>query len=371
MLTYCTNIHPAESWHDTFANVRRYVPEVKKKVASQNPFPIGLRLSGRAAAEVDRDEAERFHAWCHDNGCYVATINGFPYGTFHHVPVKEAVYLPDWRHPERLRYTKQLAQHLAVWLPEGMRGSISTVPVGFKNCIGPEDGAQVRSHLLAALEFLDTISQTSGKEILLAVEPEPGCVLETTDDVVHFFEKLNLPDNLRPFLAVCYDCCHQALQFETPHSSLELLAVNDIRIGHVQVSSALRLVHSDIKSMQRFCEPCYLHQTVGRRQDGALLRYHDLDQAFAAPPADVQEWRIHFHIPVFIDRLTDGASTQPFLREILPLFGPDIPLEVETYTWEVLPPDLQTARVTESIIREIDWVKEHRQPVGIKSARQL
>ncbi len=313
--------------------------------------------------------AERFRAWCQNNDCYVATINGFPYGTFHHVPVKEKVYQPDWRHPERLHYTQKLIRLLAFWLPDNMRGSISTVPVGFKECIGPDDGAAVRSHLLAALEFLEHTAQTTGKEILLAMEPEPACVLETTDDVVHFFTNLDLPEALRPFLAVCYDCCHQALQFESPRHSLELLTANDIRIGHVQVSSALRLENSDIRIMQRFCEPCYLHQTVGRRRDGTLLRFHDLEPALSAAPADIDEWRIHFHIPVFVDQLSDGASTQPFLREILPLFDPDIPLEVETYTWTVLPPDLQTTTVTESIIREIGWVQEHR-PLSIMKTLQ-
>jgi sugar phosphate isomerase/epimerase len=360
MLTYCTNIHPAETWIDTFANIRSYVPEVKKKIAPDVPFPIGLRLSGRAAAELDTAGAERFQDWCQDNDCYVATINGFPYGTFHHVPVKEKVYLPDWRHPERLRYTKELARILTFMLPENMRGSISSVPVGFKDCIGPDAAATVRKHLLDALEFLDHTAQTTGKEILLALEPEPACVLETTTDVVRYFASLDLPQTLRPFLAVCYDCCHQALQFESPLHSLELLAANDIRIGHVQVSSALRLEHSDLRSMHRFCEPCYLHQTVGRRRDGTLLRFNDLDLALSSAVADVDEWRIHFHIPVFVDLLSDGASTQPYLKEILPLFDTDIPLEVETYTWTVLPPDLQTATVTDSIIREIDWVQEHR-----------
>ena len=366
MVTYCTNIHPAECWSDIFANVRRYVLEVKERVSPQDPFPVGLRISGLAASELDTKSAEEFHEWCRQHGCFVATINGFPFGTFHHVPVKETVYQPDWRQQERLDYTKQLARLLAVWLPEKMTGSISTVPVGFKDCISRDDASLIKKNLVEVLQFLEHIAQTTGKEILLSMEPEPGCVLETTLDVVHFFDELVLPEALRPFLAVCYDCCHQALQFESPPDSLRLLRVNDIRIGNVQVSSALRLEHSDISCMQRFCEPCYLHQTVGRREDNTLVRYNDLDQAIAAAPADILEWRIHFHIPVFIDQLTDCTSTQPFLKQILPLFPADIPLEVETYTWTVLPPDLQMATVTESIVREIEWVKMARTESIIK-----
>jgi sugar phosphate isomerase/epimerase len=329
-------------------------------VSPNDSFPVGLRLSGQAAAELETDSAKEFHEWCRDNDCFVATINGFPYGTFHHVPVKEAVYLPDWRYPERLHYTKKLANLLAVWLPSGMQGSISTVPIGYKKCIVAADESIIGGHLRAALEFLEHTAQTTGKKIVLAIEPEPGCVLETTTEVVHFFEKLNLPDSLRSFLTVCYDCCHQALQFESPSQSLRLLAENGINIGHVQVSSALLLAHPDINRMRRFSEACYLHQTVGRRRDNSLVRYDDLDVALADAPSDVVEWRVHFHIPVFIEELQDCASTQPFLREILPLFNADIPLEVETYTWTVLPADLQTTTVAESIVREIEWVRDHR-----------
>lgn len=359
MLTYCSNIHPGESWDEIFANVRRYVPEVKRQVSPGAAFPVGLRLSGQAAAELDDESAAEFRAWCLDHDCYVATMNGFPYGAFHHVPVKERVYWPDWRHPERLGYTKKLASLLASWLPEFKSGSISTVPLGFKADIGPDDRKPIRANLLRALQFLDALAQKTGKEIVLSLEPEPGCLLETTADVVRLFEILELPDGLRPYLSVCFDCCHQALQFEVPAQSLQLLADNDIRIGHVQVSSALRLENRDIALLGRFCEPCYLHQAVGRRRDGSLLRFNDLDQAIAAGAHDVVEWRIHFHIPVFVDCLSDCASTQPFLLEILPLLAPEIPLEVETYTWSVLPQELRAATVTESIVRELAWVAAH------------
>ncbi len=364
MPTYCTNIHPAETWEETVANVYRYVPVVKAAVSPDSSFPIGLRLSGLAAAGAEPERAAAFHDWCKDNDCFVATVNGFPFGAFHHVPVKESVYLPDWRHPERLAYTKRLAALLAGWLPEGRRGSISTVPVGFRRVVTAAELPVAIANLRRALEFLDHLAQTTGKEITLALEPEPGCLLETTRELVDFFDRLELPPNLRHFLTVCYDCCHQALQYEHPADSLTLLATHDIRIGHVQVSSALRLMQSDLSPMQRFCEPCYLHQTVGRRRDGTLLRFDDLDLALAAAPEGIEEWRIHFHVPVFIDHLHDCATTRPFLEKILPLFEPSLPLEVETYTWSVLPRELRTEELTESIIREILWVNEARRRVS-------
>jgi len=360
MLTYCTNIHPAESWQGIMANVHQYVPAIKEAVSPATPFPIGLRLSGQAAREAGPEQAARFHDWCQEHGCFVATVNGFPYGTFHHVPVKETVYLPDWRHPERLAYSKRLATLLAGWLPPGVRGSISTVPIGFRRAIGADDLPLALANLRLALEFLDHLAQTTGKEITLSIEAEPGCVLETTPDLVAFFDRLQLPPHLRRLLTVCYDCCHQALQYESPIESLALLAEHAITIGHVQVSSALWLRQADLSPMQRFHEPCYLHQTVGRRRDGSLVRFDDLDAALTADEPEVREWRIHFHVPVFIGELSDCLTTQPFLKEVLPLFDPNLCLEVETYTWSVLPRDLRAVGLTESIIREIRWVAAHR-----------
>jgi sugar phosphate isomerase/epimerase len=360
MITYCTNIHPGESWQEIFTAVRLHAPVVKKKIAPDLNFPLGLRLSGRAAREMTGQDAENFHCWCNDEGFQVTTINGFPYGTFHHTPVKKSVYQPDWRSLERLKYTKKLAELLCRWLPDGKVGSISTVPIGYRSCISPEDFPGVRKHIRDALDFLDHLAQKTGKEILLAIEPEPGCYIETTRDVIDTFSSLDLSPEQQRRLAVCFDCCHQALQFENPAESLTLLKEYNIRIGHVQISSALRLLQPDIIRLARFQESCYLHQTVGRRGDGVLLHYQDLEQAIAESPVDVEEWRVHFHVPVFLDRMTECGSTRFFLEEILPLFPPDTSMEVETYTWTVLPPELQTGAVTDSIIREIEWVERNR-----------
>lgn len=360
MITYCTNIHPGESWQEISAAVRCHAPVVKKQVAPDGWFPLGLRLSGRAALEMTEQDADNFYKWCLDEGLQITTVNGFPYGTFHNTPVKESVYLPDWRYAERLDYTRKLATLLSRWLPEGMTGSISTVPVGFRSCIGHDDFLRAKKNISVALDFLDNLAQETGKEILLSLEPEPGCYIETTLEVLDVYSRLDLTPNQQNLLAVCFDCCHQALQFEDPAESLQLLADNNIRIGHVQVSSALRLLHPDISLLKRFQESCYLHQTVGRKENDELLRYHDLGPAIEDSPDGVEEWRVHFHVPVFLDRTRESGSTRFFLEEILPLFPPDTPMEVETYTWTVLPPELQSGSVTDCIVREIQWVQSNR-----------
>lgn len=402
-VTYCTNIHPGESWADALCNLAAHTLAVKAAVCPDRPFPVGLRVSGRASREITPDEAARFRDWLDDHGLYVATVNGFPYGTFHARPVKAGVYQPDWRDPVRLEYSLRLAELLAVWLPEGMDGSVSTVPVGFRAGFDCGQESLALDALRRAAEGLDDLVQRTGKRIRLSLEPEPGCLVETTPELIALFDRLALPGNLRDCLAACYDCCHQALQFETPAWSLRLLADNSITVGHVQVSSALHLPSADLSRLSRFDEPVYLHQCVARHADGTLDRFDDLGQALAASagtggarqaavaaecsgtdavneaagtpgvgttgPAgtsdancleDADCWRVHFHLPVFLAELPECLSTQQFLKDFLPLLPASVPMEVETYTFDVLPAQLRTPTVVESIVREIKWVEDCR-----------
>ncbi|MBI4805929.1 MAG: metabolite traffic protein EboE [Desulfovibrio sp.] len=370
-VTYCTNIHPGESWAATLLSLETHTVAVKDAVCPASPFPVGLRVSGQASREIDHREAGRFKEWLDSNGLFVVTMNGFPYGTFHDSPVKAQVYQPDWRSPVRLEYTLRLAELLSRWLPEGMDGSISTVPVGFKADFDPSQTELARQNLIRALQGLDALAQRTGKRIRLSLEPEPGCLLETTPELVVFFANLKVSDTLREHLAVCYDCCHQALQFEDPGQSLRLLEDNSICIGHVQVSSALHLPCPDLSRLSRFDEPVYLHQCVARHGNGSLERFDDLGLALGAtggahkdtPGAcaeDTECWRVHFHLPVFLPELPECLTTQEFLKQFLPMLPADVPLEVETYTFAVLPRELQTATVVESIVREIEWVDSCR-----------
>jgi hypothetical protein len=359
LITYCSNIHPGESWEDVFASLRQHIPVVKAAISPDHPFPIGLRLSHQAVTELTPAENARFTAWLRAHDCFVPTLNGFPYGAFHGQRVKERVYLPDWRSPERAAYTIRLADLLAGWLPESMAGSISTVPIGFKEMLGEENLPAVRRQLLAVLTHLQLLRDERGRQITLALEPEPGCLLETTEEVCRFFEALALPPQLSGFIGICYDCCHQAVEFETPASSLARLAEAGIPIAKVQVSSALSLAEPTAEVLKRFDEPRYLHQVVVRRSDGGLSRYTDLPEALEQhKAASGDEWRCHFHVPIFSPGAGGYGTTRAFLEEILPRLPDDVLLEVETYTWDVLPPELRCGTVTESIIREILWLKE-------------
>jgi len=386
-LTYCTNIHPGETWPEVAASLGRHLPEVKRRVAADQPFGVGLRLSAVATAALREPAAlEQLKALLEDNGCYVFTINGFPYGPFHGRPVKEQVYQPDWRHEERVTYSAQLADLLAELLPAdpALEGSISTVPGTFKPLAeAPGATLEMTRNLVRHAAHLVDIRERTGRTIALALEPEPCCFLETIAETVAFFEQhlfgaaairhlIELTGlapgeaeaALRRHLGVCYDVCHAAVEFEDPRGSLRALRSAGIGVPKLQLSAALRIAEvgaATAAQLQPFDEPVYLHQVIERR-DGRLTRHLDLPQALATlDEAAGAEWRVHFHVPVFLAELTDFSTTQAFLGEILALHRREpisAHLEVETYTWDVLPARYRQVGVASAIARELTWVIE-------------
>ena len=388
-LTYCTNIHRGETWPEVLSSLERHVPAIKAQLAPDRPFGVGLRLSA-IAAEALRERAafDQLRGFLDSKGLYVFTINGFPYGPFHGVRVKEEVYQPDWQHEERLSYTNLLADLLADLLPNeaGLEGSVSTVPGTFKPLSEPPGVVErIADNLMRHVAHLVRLQARTGRTIALALEPEPYCFLETIEETVRFFEGhlfagpaidrlvgLSGLDwgeaeaALRRHLGVCYDVCHAAVEYEDPKGGLEQLRAAGIRVPKLQLSAALRIARVDAagaERLHRFDEPVYLHQVVERR-NGGLTRYLDLPQAFEAldGSGDPREWRIHFHVPIYLDEIEHFSTTQNFLREILAIHCADpisAHLEVETYTWDVLPEDARRVDVATAIARELAWVQQH------------
>ncbi|MGB2823910.1 MAG: metabolite traffic protein EboE, partial [Phycisphaerae bacterium] len=259
-LTYCLNIHPGETWAENFAAVREKAMRVRRAVAPARSFGLGLRLSNEAAVELsDPGTLADFREFLAANDLYVFTINGFPHGRFHGTGVKEDVYRPDWRTPERRDYTIRLTDILAALLPEGVTGSISTVPGSYRSWIRTPDDVKQMCRMLAeaALHAAATLDET-GRDICIALEPEPDCFIESTDEAVAFFaetlpaaagglaDRLGVPPDhvaraLSRHLGVCFDTAHAAVQFEEPAESLGRIASAGVRVGKVQLSAALRL----------------------------------------------------------------------------------------------------------------------------------
>ncbi|MEP4078654.1 metabolite traffic protein EboE [Haloferula sp.] len=368
-LAYCTNIHPAESWEETFVAISTHTLRVRDLVidGSERPFAIGLRLSARAARELlAEDHLPRFKEWLASENAYVFTINGFPYGDFHGTRVKENVYRPDWTDPARLEYTKELFTIISELVPDGVDGSVSTLPGSFK-AFGADEGI-IRGNLIKLAGFLDALSDVSGRDLHLGLEPEPLGHFENTEETLRFYDRLLADtedhEQVKRRIGINYDCCHLALEYEDARSSLAVMRNEGIRISKIHLSAALALDPREegaLDAIRAFDEPTYLHQVMERHPDGRITRHPDLPDGLAAYAlgSDAEQWRVHFHIP--LDRLPEPPllSTSMQSEEVLKLCAEDPGIcshfEIETYTWGVLPDSMQRP-VEDQIAAEYRWV---------------
>jgi len=365
-LAYCTNIHRGGDWPETLASLEEYTLAVRERVCPDRPYAIGLRLSDLASRQLSNPATlDHFQRWLRRRNCYVFTINGFPFGQFHGTKVKEQVYWPDWEHPDRLAYTNRLFDLLAQLVPDGVEGSVSTLPGSFKEFItADEQRAQICEHLWQCIDHIELCATRHGRTLHLGVEPEPLGLFETSAETVRFFEEMaaHRPGDprLQKFLGVNYDTCHLAVEYEEPADAVATFQKAGIRLGKIHLSSALQLAPDAAARawLHRFADDTYLHQVVARTADGTLRRDRDLEVALAQPEGD-REWRIHFHVPLHATTLAHGHTTAPHLLGLLDLLakqpGLCSHLEMETYTWEVLPDELRAASVVDQLVREYEW----------------
>jgi hypothetical protein len=387
-ITYCTNIHPGPDWQQTFNSLKAYLPHIKTRVAEGADFGVGLRLSNKASEELGTgDKLRDLKKWLDENGLYVFTMNGFPYGNFHNEPVKDMVHAPDWSHRERLQYTGRLFEQLAYLLPEGQSGGISTSPISYKHWHSTpsekqkvlQEGARNMGKLILDLYRIEA---GVGKYLHLDIEPEPDGLLENSKEVVDFFKE-ELEPVAVPYLCrelgidtdaalkliyrhvtVCYDICHFALAYESPALSFGNFKAAGIGVGKIQVSAALKIIFkkgeesSTWDALSAFNEPTYLHQVTELR-GREVITYADLPDVLEER-REFKELRAHFHVPVFLEHFGQLDSTQDQILEVLDYLKQHRitdQLEIETYTWEVLPEPLKKP-LADSIVRELQWLKQ-------------
>jgi hypothetical protein len=371
-LAYCTNIHRGSSWAETIDSLDKFTLAVRDQVSPEEPYAIGLRLGASAAKELsDQATMLSFQKWLEKNNCYVFTINGFPYGDFHGTRVKDQVYRPDWTSPDRLAYTNLLFDLLCEMLPAGMEGSVSTLPGSFKRFIteDPQKTA-IFDNLIAQAEHTARLSDQTGHDLHLGLEPEPLGYFETSKESVAFFQDLlayapGKRDLILRYLGINYDTCHLAVEYESPEESLGRLVDHGIRISKIHLSSALKVADftsTTLDALGGFCEETYLHQVIARTGDQPLERYEDLDIALEARQRGLDkadEWRIHFHIPLHAQPEAPLRSTSDHILGTLDFLKtkPDTchHFEMETYTWEVLPGDLGKTDVVDQLVKEYEW----------------
>ncbi|GAA0681258.1 metabolite traffic protein EboE [Streptomyces cellulosae] len=374
-LAYCTNVHPAETLDGVLAQLRDHCEPVRRRLG-RDRLGIGLWLAKDAARALVTDPAALRNLRCEleRRGLEVVTLNGFPYEGFGAEEVKYRVYKPDWADPERLEHTAALARVLAGLLPDDVtEGSISTLPLAWRTAYDDERAESARTALRTLAERLDALEELTGRSVRVALEPEPGCVVETTRDAI---APLTAVGHDR--IGICVDTCHLATSFEEPGTALDDLARAGVPVVKSQLSAALHAEQPHLpevrEALAAFAEPRFLHQT--RTSTAAGLRgTDDLDEALTGDALpDAGPWRSHFHVPLHAAPAAPLTSTLPVLTSVLTrLVGGPHPLtrhlEVETYTWQALPPELRPrgrAQLADGIAAELTLARDLLTDLGLK-----
>jgi sugar phosphate isomerase/epimerase len=374
-LSYCTNVHPAETLDGVLAQLRDHCEPVRRRLG-RDRLGIGLWLARDAARSLVTDPAalRGLRAELERRGLEVVTLNGFPYEGFGADEVKYRVYKPDWADAERLAHTTDLARLLAALLPDDVtEGTISTLPLAWRTDFDDHAAALAGAALTTLAERLDALEELTGRSIRIALEPEPGCTVETTADAIGPLGAL--PGSR---IGVCVDTCHLATSFEDPGTALAALAAAGVTVPKAQLSAALHAENPHLPEVRdalaAFAEPRFLHQT--RTLTAAGLRgTDDLDQAVADDTLpDGAPWRAHFHVPLHAPPAEPLTSTLPVLQDTLTrLVGVPEPLtrhlEVETYTWQALPPELRPrtrGQLADGIAAELTLARDLLTDLGLK-----
>ncbi|MFE4748703.1 metabolite traffic protein EboE [Streptomyces mirabilis] len=374
-LAYCTNVHPAETLDGVLAQLRDHCEPVRRRLG-RDRLGIGLWLARDAAHALVTDPSalRGLRTELEHRGLEVVTLNGFPYEGFGAEEVKYRVYQPDWADPERLAHTTDLARVLAQLLPDDVtEGSISTLPLAWRTAYDQERATAAHTALTTLAERLDALHELTGRSLRIGLEPEPGCTVETTRDALAPLTAIG-----HDRIGICVDTCHLATSFEDPHTALDALAQARVPIVKSQLSAALHAEHPHLPEVRAalaaFDEPRFLHQT--RTLTAAGLRgTDDLGEALAGDALpDASPWRAHFHVPLHAAPAAPLTSTLPVLRAALTrLVGGPHPLtrhlEVETYTWQALPPELRPrarAQLVDGIAAELTLARDLLTGLGLK-----
>ena len=381
---YCTNVHAGVDLQAIQDNLQLYSSAIRINLGSESPLGVGLWIPAKAASELTATSSRvaDFREFLESRSLLAYTINGFPYDNFHQTIVKRDVYSPPWWDDRRLDYTKQLAQILAGLLPENQRlGTISTLPVGWRADVQSESELNEAAQRLRQLAtFLEKIESDTGKRIIIAIEPEPGCVIDTAEGMTTWFNN-RLPDEVhRRYLSVCHDICHSAVMMESQVDVLNQYADAGIAVGKVQVSCAVvaewdsMAIYRRLEAAEqlgKFAEDRYLHQTGRQTLDHSFALTEDLPELIAQissesgdPAQGDKKWVVHFHVPIFLERFGHLTTSQPDVLDVLRfLQAKDCRLdftghlEIETYAWSVLPETMRKRGLADDITEEIRWLK--------------
>lgn len=368
-LGYCTNVHAGEDLPEIVGQLDTYAVTARRALGADR-LGVGLWLAAPVAAQLAADPGavEELRHDLDVRGLDVVTLNGFPYGAFHAPVVKHAVYRPDWLTDARMDYTADLALVLAGLLPDdAARGSVSTLPLAWRTPWTAADRAAARGRLAELADRLAAVHARTGRLVRVGFEAEPGCVMETTGQTA-----AELAGADTRYLGVCLDLAHLACAWEEPAAALARLAAAGLPVVKVQVSAALQADDpqdpATAAALRPYAEPRFLHQTRSAAGPAADDLGEALDAGLPGP------WRVHYHVPLHADPQPPLRSTVGVLRTALAeLVGGERAvcdhLEVETYTWNVLPPGQRPSgpgRLAEGIAAELAFTRGELLALGLR-----
>ncbi len=255
------------------------------------------------------------------------------------------------------------------------RGSISTLPLGWRAPWHDDHHRKARGQLDRLADGLAKLAADTGRTIDVGFEPEPGCVVETVADAVD--RLAGMPGT---HLGVCLDTCHLATAFEDAREAVATLGGAGIAVVKAQLSAALHVGKPSDAATQNalaaFAEDRFLHQ-VRQRRAGRVVGRDDLPDAQdgARPMPRNLPWRVHYHVPVHMAPAEPLDSTSDELVTALgALVGGRTPvtdhLEVETYTWSVLPAGRRPTDDVElvaGLAGELGWVRDRLTDLGLEA----
>jgi hypothetical protein len=354
-LAYAMNVHAGGDAATFESAIDEVVAPLRTQLGVSGPFGLATRFdaAGIRALATDTALRERMGAQLSEADLVPFSGNAFVLGRFHGAPLKDAVYAPPWGHPDRTSYTLMYAAVLAAWRAPDAVLSLSTAPGSWRGWRESADAAGLRAGaLVTCAAGLQALEARTGVRVRLGLEPEPRCSIETIDELVAFFEgplarALESAPELRTWLGVCYDACHQAVMHEPAEEALARLAAAGIDIVKFQASSALEVAEPDAAAraaLAAFDEPIYLHQVAAPDDAGRVHVAQDLSAVLGDKSGlwmQRRPWRIHYHVPIFrAAAVPPLGTTQGELRVGLraALEARQVQhVEIETYTFDVLP----------------------------------
>lgn len=389
-LTYSMLVHPGDTWSDMKASLTTFMPEIKKRFSPDAKMGVSFRMANATVEELlaKPDQRQWLKNYCLENDLYIFTVNAFPYGPFKGQLVKAEVYEPDWTTEKRTQYTINIANILAEVTSDDIEPTIQTAPLAFRpKSTDLKYQELFNENIYRVIAHLMELEQQTGRRVKLAVEPEPFCFLESIPETVDWFNEsiytLKAAERIaelsrqplaevfgavRRYLGVVLDICHQSVQFEDIAEDIKLLSEAGIPIFKLQEAAALMVENVSpeiVQELKKFTGTIYLSQT-NQLRDGKLTKFLNLEDAIAEweeNPGPCQ-WRTHFHVPVFLKDLGSFQTTRSGIDVALKVHAKtplSTHLEIETYTWDVLPDHLKTGDITEYLVRELEYVRDELQ----------